>query len=39
MKPMNWLFPALLLLLSAYQPVAEAAPAKTAKSAAAVPGG
>ncbi len=34
---MNWLCPALLLLLSAFQPVAEAAPAKPAKSATASP--
>jgi serine-type D-Ala-D-Ala carboxypeptidase (penicillin-binding protein 5/6) len=32
MKPMNWLFPALLIILAAGQPTAEAATAKTAKS-------
>jgi D-alanyl-D-alanine carboxypeptidase (penicillin-binding protein 5/6) len=37
MNPMNWLLPALLLLLAAGQPTAEAAAAKTAKSTAAPP--
>lgn len=36
---MNWLLPALLLLLTAGQPTAEAAAAKTAKSTAASPAG
>ena len=37
MKPINWLIPALLLLLSVAQPTAAAAAAKTAKSTAASP--
>jgi D-alanyl-D-alanine carboxypeptidase (penicillin-binding protein 5/6) len=39
MKPMHWLVPALLLLLSAGQPSAVAAAAKTAKPTAAAPAG
>ena len=39
MKRMNWLLPALLLLLTAGQPTAEAAAAKTAKSTGASPAG
>ena len=37
MKPLNWLLSGLLLLLSASQPTAEAAAAKSAKSTAASP--
>jgi D-alanyl-D-alanine carboxypeptidase (penicillin-binding protein 5/6) len=37
MKPMNWLVTGLLLLLTAGQPTAEAAAAKTSKSTAAAP--
>jgi len=39
MKPMSWLLPALLLWVSAGQPTAAAAAAKTAKSTAAAPAG
>jgi D-alanyl-D-alanine carboxypeptidase (penicillin-binding protein 5/6) len=39
MKPMNWLFTGLLLLLAAGQPTAEAAAAKTAQATAASPTG
>jgi D-alanyl-D-alanine carboxypeptidase (penicillin-binding protein 5/6) len=39
MKRMNWLLPALLLVLAAGQPTAQAATSKTAKSTAASPAG